>query len=107
MNSCLTWVNVLRALEHIVRNWSWNKRKTKGDGGDHQGACTKLRFQNCAMRETNSMHDRSVWENVSTAPFDCDLELAVIEGDILHALDLPVVVPWMAGSKHKRGSVLS
>lgn len=32
------------------------------------------------------MHDRSVWENISTAPFDRDLEVAVIEGDFLHAL---------------------
>jgi hypothetical protein len=32
------------------------------------------------------MHDRSVWENISTAPFDRDLELAVIEGGSLHAL---------------------
>jgi len=32
------------------------------------------------------MHDRSVWENISTAPFDRDLEVAVIEGDSLHAL---------------------
>ena len=32
------------------------------------------------------MHDRSVWENISTAPFNRDLEVAVIEGDSLHAL---------------------
>jgi hypothetical protein len=28
------------------------------------------------------MHDRSVWEDISTAPFDRDLELAVIEGRV-------------------------
>ena len=32
------------------------------------------------------MHDWSVWEDISTAPFDRDLELAVIEGAFLHAL---------------------
>ena len=32
------------------------------------------------------MHDRSVWEDISTAPFDREIELAVIEGDSLHEL---------------------
>jgi hypothetical protein len=32
------------------------------------------------------MHDRSVWEDFSTAPFDRDLELAVIEGSRVHQL---------------------
>jgi hypothetical protein len=32
------------------------------------------------------MHDRLVWESISIAPFDRDLELAVIEGASLHAL---------------------
>jgi hypothetical protein len=32
------------------------------------------------------MQDRSVCEDISTAPFDRDLELAVIEADSVHAL---------------------
>jgi hypothetical protein len=39
-----------------------------------------------AIREITPMHDRSVWENISTAPFGRDLALAVIEGGSLHAL---------------------
>jgi hypothetical protein len=39
-----------------------------------------------AIRETTPMHDGSVWEDISIAPFGCDLELAVIEGGYLHAL---------------------
>jgi hypothetical protein len=39
-----------------------------------------------AIRETTPMHDRSVWEDISIAPFGRDLELAVIEGGSLHAL---------------------
>ena len=38
------------------------------------------------IRETTPMHDRSVWEDISIAPFGRDLELAVIEGSSLHAL---------------------
>jgi hypothetical protein len=30
--------------------------------------------------------DESVWETISTAPYDRDLELAVIEGDRVHSL---------------------
>jgi hypothetical protein len=32
------------------------------------------------------MDDGPVWETISTAPFGRDLELAVIEGDRVHAL---------------------
>jgi hypothetical protein len=32
------------------------------------------------------MRDPSVWENISTAPFDRELELAVVERDSVHAL---------------------
>ena len=30
-----------------------------------------------------------MWQPISTAPFHCDLELAVIEGDDIHALIFP------------------
>jgi hypothetical protein len=32
------------------------------------------------------MDEPSVWEGISTAPFDCDLELAVIDGNHVHPL---------------------
>jgi hypothetical protein len=32
------------------------------------------------------MEDQQVWETISTAPYDRDLELAVIEGDRVHPL---------------------
>ena len=32
------------------------------------------------------MDDELVWQEISTAPFDRDLELAVIEGDRVYAL---------------------
>jgi hypothetical protein len=32
------------------------------------------------------MDEPSVWEGISTAPFDCDLELAVIDGNRVHPL---------------------
>jgi hypothetical protein len=32
------------------------------------------------------MGDEPVWETISTAPYDGDLELAVIEGDHVHSL---------------------
>lgn len=38
------------------------------------------------IQETGTMNDRSVWETISTAPFGQDLELAVIEGNHVHAL---------------------
>jgi hypothetical protein len=38
-----------------------------------------------AIHEIIPMHDRSVWKDISTAPFGRDLELAVIEGGSPHA----------------------
>ena len=32
------------------------------------------------------MNDEPVWEKISTAPYDRDLELAVIEGNHVHPL---------------------
>jgi len=32
------------------------------------------------------MHDSSVWEDISTAPFDRELELAVVQDNSLHTL---------------------
>jgi len=35
------------------------------------------------------MPDRSTWKNISTAPFDRDLELAVLDSNGTHALVFP------------------
>jgi len=35
---------------------------------------------------TETMNQQSVWEKISTAPYNRDLELAVIEGDRVHPL---------------------
>ena len=32
------------------------------------------------------MDEAPVWERIATAPYDCDLELAVIEGNLVHPL---------------------
>ncbi|WJR80181.1 hypothetical protein [Bradyrhizobium sp. NP1] len=32
------------------------------------------------------MNDQAIWQPISTAPFGPDLEVAVIEGDLIHAL---------------------
>jgi hypothetical protein len=36
--------------------------------------------------EIETMDQQSVWQSISTAPYDRDLEVAVIEGDHLHPL---------------------
>jgi hypothetical protein len=33
-----------------------------------------------------AMDERRVWEEISTAPYDCDIELAVVEADRVHPL---------------------
>jgi len=51
------------------------------------------------------MQDRSVWENISTAPFDRDLELAVIEYSSLHALVFAcrrTLDGWITAQKRER-----
>lgn len=32
------------------------------------------------------MSKSSIWEDIATAPYDCDLELAVIDGNRVHPL---------------------
>jgi hypothetical protein len=39
-----------------------------------------------ACREIDAAMDELVWEKISAAPYDRDLELAVIEGDRVYAL---------------------
>ena len=54
-------------------------------------------------RET--MEQQSVWQDISTAPYDRDLELAVIEGDHLHPLVFAcrrTVSGWVKAMTHER-----
>lgn len=39
-----------------------------------------------ARHKADAMNDRPVWEKIATAPYDRDLELAVIEGGRVHPL---------------------
>ena len=46
-----------------------------------------------------------MWQQVSTAPFDCDLELAVIDDDGAHALVFPcrrILNGWMKAETKER-----
>jgi len=49
-------------------------------------APTRIRLLCGGSRETETMDQQEVWERISTAPYDRDLELAVIEGGRVHAL---------------------
>jgi hypothetical protein len=52
-----------------------------------------------------SMTETSPWQPVSTAPFDCELELAVIDYDGPHALVFPsrrVLKGWIKAETKKR-----
>jgi hypothetical protein len=49
-----------------------------------------------------------VWEEISTAPYDRDLELAVVEGDRVHALVFAcrrTVSGWIKVPTHERISI--
>ena len=50
--------------------------------------CSKASGRNVApQHETRKMTDNeAVWEKITVAPYNCDLELAVIEGDHVHPL---------------------
>jgi hypothetical protein len=44
------------------------------------------------------------WQPISTAPFDCDLQLAVISGDGVHALIFPcrqIPGAWVKAGKRE------
>lgn len=46
-----------------------------------------------------------MWRDISTAPFDRDLELAVLDGDGPHALVFPcrrIAGGWMNAGTHER-----
>jgi hypothetical protein len=48
---------------------------------------------------------RAMWQLISTAPFDCDLELAVIDGDGPHALVFAcrrILDGWMNAATRER-----
>ena len=47
----------------------------------------------------------SMWRDITTAPFDCDLELAVLDGEGPHALVFPcrrIVGGWMKLATRER-----
>jgi hypothetical protein len=51
------------------------------------------------------MHHGQVWQPISTAPFDGDLELAVIESDGPHALPFPcrrILCGWIDADTKQR-----
>jgi hypothetical protein len=46
-----------------------------------------------------------MWHPIATAPFDCDLELAVLDRDGPHALVFPcrrIPSGWLKGGTHER-----
>jgi hypothetical protein len=46
-----------------------------------------------------------MWKNISTAPFDCDLQLAVIDKDGTHSLVFPCrqcLDGWIASNTKQR-----
>jgi hypothetical protein len=48
---------------------------------------------------------KAVWDRISTAPYDRDLELAVIEGDRIHALVFAcrrTASGWVKAASHER-----
>jgi hypothetical protein len=54
------------------------------------------------------MDDWPVWETISTAPFGCDLELAVIEDDRVHSLVFAcrrTANGWIKAETHDRVAV--
>jgi hypothetical protein len=51
------------------------------------------------------MDDEPVWETISTAPYDRDLEIAVIEGDHVHTLVFAcrrAPGGWLRATTHQR-----
>jgi hypothetical protein len=51
------------------------------------------------------MHHDQVWQPISTAPFDGDLELAVVESDGPHALAFPcrrILCGWIDANTKRR-----
>jgi hypothetical protein len=59
----------------------------------------------CEMR---AMDERRVWEEISTAPYDRDLELAVVEADHVHPLIFAcrrTASGWVKAANRERVSV--
>jgi hypothetical protein len=83
-------------INNTVANWrtsrAWQRRIcTNSDLRQSAG---------CLSRQT-----RSMWQEISTAPFDRDLELAVIDGDGPHALVFPcrrILSGWMNAETRER-----
>jgi hypothetical protein len=57
---------------------------------------------------SDAMTDGSIWERIATAPYDRELELAVIEGDCMHRLIFAcrrTPGGWIKVATHERISV--
>ena len=55
------------------------------------------------------MNHGPIWEEIATAPYDRDLELAVVEGDHVHQLVFPcrrTPAGWVKVVTHERVAVL-
>jgi len=53
----------------------------------------------------NATHTSTMWQSVTSAPFDCDLELAVIDRDGPHALVFPcrrILGGWIKAETKER-----
>jgi hypothetical protein len=65
-------------------------------------------LQESAIREINPMRDPSVWEDISIAPFDHEIEVAVVEGDSLHALVFAcrrILCGWINAQTNQRVTI--
>jgi hypothetical protein len=76
------------ALELIQINvGSQALRRTAAPAGAAAAGAQNYDLGQCSRR--SSLQNNQMWQNVSTAPFDRDLQLAVIDNDGPHALVFP------------------
>jgi hypothetical protein len=61
----------------------WQAAKVAEEQSMRNGGLTE---GETSCEEIDAMDDGLVWEKISTAPYDRDLELAVVEGDRVHPL---------------------
>ena len=92
MNQCCPAVIVVASTALVLSN------RTPTDGlKANENAC-----------QVKSMDSVGIWEGIATAPYDCDLELAVIEGDRVHSLIFAcrrTARGWLKASTRERVSV--
>ncbi|WFU54539.1 hypothetical protein QA639_33825 [Bradyrhizobium pachyrhizi] len=62
----------------------------------------------CNYERHSGANDRITWERIETAPFDRDLEIAVIEGSTIHRLVFPcrrIIGGWIGAKTGERVTV--